>query len=158
MLKYRATKTCDKQIYPTEAVEDNIFYVIYENLRIQKGITDYVFVVPGYAKTFKQQLNDFMHRLQQSYADSLSAHTAIITFAWGDQSVGQFYYKGKRSANRAANDFSIFQHMLEVFLADSAFFAENPNDLSIYLLCTSMGNQLLKRYLIKREKQGIGKS
>ena len=55
----------------------------------------------------------------------------------------------------AANDFSIFQRMLEDFLSDSAFFANNPNDISLNLMCTSMGNQLLKRYLIKREKQGI---
>jgi hypothetical protein len=155
MLKYRATKTCDKKVYPTAAVDSNIFYTVYKNLRIDKGITDFVFVIPGYAKTFKKQLNDFMYRLQKSYADTLSERTAIITFAWGDQSVSQFYYKAKRSANRAANDFAIFQHMLEDFLGDSAFFAQNPDDLSIYLMCTSMGNQLLKRYLIKREKQGI---
>lgn len=155
MLKYQASKTCDKKIYPTAKVEDNIFYRIYDNLRIKKGITDFVFIIPGYAKTFKKQRTDFMYRLQKAYADTISGKKAIITFAWGDQSVSQFYYKGKRSANRAANDFSIFQHMLEEFMSDSAFFAKNPNDLSIYLLCTSMGNQLLKRYLIKREKQDI---
>jgi esterase/lipase superfamily enzyme len=136
-------------------VDSNIFYTVYKNLRIDKGITDFVFVIPGYAKTFKKQLNDFMFRLQKSYADTLSEKMAIITFAWGDQSVSQFYYKAKRSANRAANDFAIFQHMLEDFLSDSAFFANNPNDLDIYLMATSMGNQLLKRYLIKRERQGI---
>lgn len=155
MLKYQASKTCDKRVYPTEEIEDNIFYGIYQNLRIKKGITDFVFIIPGYAKTFEKQRTDFMYRLQKAYADTVSEKKAIITFAWGDQSVSQFYYKGKRSANRAANDFSIFQHMLEDFLSDSAFFAKNPNDLSIYLLCTSMGNQLLKRYLIKREKQAI---
>ena len=96
-----------------------------------------------------------MFRLQDQYAETLKASTAIITFAWGDQSVAQFYYKGKRSANRAANDFAIFQHMLESFLSDSIFFPEHPNDVSYKLVCMSMGNQLLKRYLIKREKQGI---
>lgn len=155
MIKYRATKTCDKKVYPTAPVDSNIFYMVYDNLRIDKGITDFVFIIPGYAKTFKKQRTDFMYRLQKSYADTLSEKTAIITFAWGDQSTGQFYYKGKRSANRAANDFAIFQHMLEDFLADSAFFANHPNDLEFFLMCTSMGNQLLKRYLIKREKQGI---
>ena len=155
MLKYRASKTCDKKVYPTEAVDNNIFYKIYDALRINKGIKNFIFVIPGYGKTFEKQLTDFMFRLQKVYADTLSEKTAIITFAWGDQAVSPFYYKGKRSANRAANDFSIFQHMLEEFLADSAFFAHNPNDLSLNLICTSMGNQLLKRYLIKREKQGI---
>jgi len=155
VLKYRATKTCDKKVYPTAKVDSNIFYMMYDALRLKKGITDFLFVIPGYAKTFEKQLNDFMFRLQRAYADTLSKNTAIITFAWGDQSVSQFYYKAKRSANRAANDFAIFQHMLEDFLTDSAFFAENPNDLRIHLLATSLGNQLLKRYLIKREKQGI---
>ncbi len=155
ILKYMATKTCDKKVYPIGPVENNVFYTIYDNLRIKKGIKNFVFVIPGYGKTFEKQLNDFMFRLQKVYADTLSANTAIITFAWGDQAVSPFYYKGKRSANRAANDFSIFQQMLEDFLSDSAFFANNPNDISLNLMCTSMGNQLLKRYLIKREKQGI---
>jgi len=155
MLKYQATKTCDKGIYPTAYVEDNIFYRIYENLRIKKGIKEFVIVIPGYAKTLDNQLNDFMFRLHTTYGDTLYEKMALITFAWGTQSVSQFYYKGKRSANRAANDFSIFQQMLESFLSDSAFFETHPRDITVNLMCTSMGNQLLKRYLIKREKQGI---
>ena len=39
-----------------------------------------------------------------------------------------FYYKGKRSANRAANDFAIFQHMLESFLSDSVMILVNRKD------------------------------
>lgn len=156
LLKYRATKTCHKREYPTEFVEDNIFYGIYEVLRLERDIRNLIFVVPGYAKTFKEQLKDFMFRLQKSYSDSLKGSTAVILFAWGDQSIAQFYYKGKRSANRAANDFSIFQQMLESFQGDSAYWEGRSNDLSYSLMCTSMGNQLLKRYLIKREKQGIG--
>ncbi|MCD4711224.1 MAG: alpha/beta hydrolase [Bacteroidales bacterium] len=155
LLKYRAAKTCDKKVYPTEHVEDNIFYEIYNNLRLKRDIRNLIFVVPGYAKTFDEQIKSFMFRIQQSYSDSLKGSTAVVLFAWGDQSMGQFYYKGKRSANRAANDFSIFQHMLESFQADSAFFEGKPNDLSYTLLCTSMGNQILKRYMIKRERQEI---
>ena len=155
VLKYQATKTCDKQEYPTEFVVDNFFYKIYYDLRVRKGIRDIIIVVPGYGKTFNNQLTSYMFRLQEEYADTLRFSSAIITFAWGDQSVAPFYYKGKRSANRAANDFAIFQHMLESFLSDSLFFEEHPNDVSFKLVCISMGNQLLKRYLIKREKQGI---
>ena len=44
LLKYQVSKTCDKKVYPTEAVEDNIFYGIYENLRIKKGIKSFVFL------------------------------------------------------------------------------------------------------------------
>ena len=153
--KYTASKTSHKKVFPTEHVEDNIFYGIYEHLRIRRGIHNFVFLVPGYGKTFKDQIHDFMFRFKQSYSDSLRGSTAVILFAWGDQAVAPFYYKGKRSANRAANDFSIFQQMLESFQADSAFFKGRPRDLSYTLFCTSMGNQLLKRYLLKREKQHI---
>lgn len=153
--KYIATKTCAKKVYPTEYVEDNIFYGIFENLRIKRNIRNLIFVVPGYGKTFDQQINDFMFRLKQSYSDSLQGSSAIILFAWGDQSVAPFYHKGRRVASRVANDFSIFQQMLESFQADSAYFKDKNNDLTYTLVCTSMGNQLLKDYLIKREKQGI---
>ncbi|MEN8201687.1 MAG: alpha/beta hydrolase [Bacteroidota bacterium] len=155
IIKYQANKTCFKREYPTEPVPDNIFYTVYEDLRLKRGIQNFIFVVPGYAKTFEKQLNDFMFRLDKTYEDTLHHKTAIIMFAWGDQSVSQFYHKGKRSANRAANDFAIFQHMLEDFVTDSAFFAEHPRDVAFSLVCTSMGNQMLKRYMIKREKQGI---
>ena len=133
----------------------NIFYGIFENLRIKRNIRNLIFVVPGYGKTFDQQINDFMFRLKQSYSDSLQGSSAIILFAWGDQSVAPFYHKGRRVASRVANDFSIFQQMLESFQADSAYFKDKNNDLTYTLVCTSMGNQLLKDYLIKREKQGI---
>lgn len=155
LLKYRATKTCDKKVYPTEHVENNIFYEVYENFRLKRDIRNLIFVVPGYGKTFDAQIKSFMFRIQKSYSDSLKGSTAVVLFAWGDQAVAPFYYKGKRSANRAANDFSIFQQMLESFQADSTFFKDKPNDLSYTLLCTSMGNQMLKRYMIKRERQGI---
>lgn len=154
-LKYQATKTCHKSVYPTDFVEDNIFYKVYEDLRLERGIHNIVFVIPGYGKTFKKQVNDFMYRMQETYYDSLRGSTAMILFAWGDQSLAPFYYKGRRSANRAANDFAIFQQLLESFQNDSAYFADKPNDVSFTLVCSSMGNQLLKRYLLKREKQGI---
>ncbi len=154
-LKYRANKTCHKSVYPTDFVDDNIFYQVYEDLRLERGIQNIVFAVPGYGKTFKKQVNDFMYRLQETYYDSLRGSTAMILFAWGDQALAPFYYKGKRSANRAANDFAIFQQLLESFQNDSAYFADKPNDVSYTLVCSSMGNQLLKRYMLKREKQGI---
>jgi hypothetical protein len=155
LYKYIATKTCDKKDYPTEFVENNIFYGIYENLRIKRNIRNLIFVVPGYGKTFDKQIHDFMFRFKQSYSDSIRGSAAVILFAWGDQSVAPFYHKGKRAASRAANDFSIFQQMLESFQADSAYFKDKYNDLTYTLICTSMGNQLLKKYLLKREKQGI---
>ena len=155
-LKYQAGKTGSLDIYPTEPVQDNFFYSIYENLVVDKGVQSLIFVIPGYGKTFKQQLNDFMFRIDRNYTDSMGGNMAIVLFAWGDQSVAPFYHKGRRAANRAANDFSIFQHMLEDFQTDTTYMEAHPAVVSYSLLCTSMGNQLLKRYLIKREKQDIG--
>ena len=54
ILKYMATKTCDKKVYPIGPVENNVFYTIYDNLRIKKGIKNFVFVIPGYGKTFEK--------------------------------------------------------------------------------------------------------
>jgi len=154
MLKYRATKTCSKKRYPTEPVENSFMYKVYEDLRINQGIRNFVFIIPGHAKTFDKQINDYMFRLQHNYADSLKS-TAFITFAWGSESLAPLYYRGQRASDRSANDFSIFEHMLESFLADSAFWKEHPFDISLKLICTSMGNELLRLYLIKREMQGI---
>ena len=152
--KYLAAKTGSKKQFPTEPVENNFFYQVYQDLRIKNGIRNFVFVIPGHAKTFDKQLHDWMFRLQNAYADSLRS-SAFITFAWSSESIGPLYYRGQRAADRSSNDFAIFQHMLESFVADSSFWETHPFDISIKLVCTSMGNELLSRYLIKREYQGI---
>jgi hypothetical protein len=154
MFRYGATKTCKKKEYPTEPVPQNFMYQVYRDLRIKMGIRNFVFIIPGHAKTFDAQLHDYMFRLQNNYADSLKS-SAFITFAWSSESIGPLYYRGQRAADRAANDFSIFQHMIESFVADSAFWKLHPFDISLKLVCTSMGNELLRRYLLKREMQGI---
>jgi hypothetical protein len=152
--KYLATKTCSKKTFPTEPVDNNFLYQVYQDLRIENGIRNFVFVIPGHAKTFEKQLHDWMFRLQHSYADSLR-NTAFITFAWSSEPIGPLYYRGLRAADRSSNDFAIFQHMLESFVADSSFWERHPFDISIKLVSTSMGNELFRRYLIKREYQGI---
>jgi hypothetical protein len=152
--KYVATKTNGKKRFPTSPVENNFLYQAYQDLRIKNGIKNFVFIIPGHSKTFDKQLEDYMFRVQRSYADSLET-SAFITFAWSSESIGPLYWRGQRAADESSNDFSIFQHMLESFMADSAFWENNPKDISIKLICTSMGNELLRRYLIKREYQGI---
>jgi hypothetical protein len=152
--KYRATKTCSKKQFPTEPVDNNFFYQVYQDLRIENGIKNFVFIIPGHSKTFDKQLEDYMFRVQRSYADSLVS-AAFITFAWSSESIGPLYWRGQRAADESSNDFSIFQHLLETFMTDSAFWENHPKDISIKLICTSMGNELLRRYLIKREYQGI---
>lgn len=153
LIRYRA-KNCSA-FYPRDKVENNIFYKIYGDLRIKKGIKKFSIVVPGYSHTFDEQLHKYMFRIKGNYADSVQDKAAHILYAWGDEWRPYRYYSAKTSAKRGANDFAIFQHMLEEFLSDSVFFSNFPKDISFYLTCTSMGNQLLKKYLMEREKQGI---
>ncbi len=96
-----------------------------------------------------------MYGIKHKYADSLKNEATVILYAWGAEWRAYRYLGGRRSVRRGANDFAIFQHLLEDFLSDSAYFATRPKDLYITLTCTSMGNQLLKEYLMEREKQGI---
>jgi len=154
-LFYRATKTAGKKEYPTKGVTNNIFYDVYDKIRVDRNINHLVILVPGYGKTFKTQTQNFMKRVRKRYSDSLSRDAAFATYAWATESDFLFYFRGKRISKRGANDFAIFQHMLEEFQADSAFFESHPNDLSIHLVCLSMGNRLLKYYLKQRVKQGI---
>jgi hypothetical protein len=153
LIKYRAQNTGN--VYPVDDVENNIFYKVYEDLRIKKGIKKISITVPGYSHTFKDQVNTFMKRLKENYADSTHDQAALILYAWGDEWRPYRYYRAKSSAKRGAADFAIFQHMLEDFLSDSAYFKTHPKDIDLYLTCTSMGNQLLKDYLLERESQGI---
>jgi hypothetical protein len=153
-LKYKATKTIPKNQYPTEPLTDNFFYKIYSDLRLKEDVRNFVIVIPGMKNSLQDQLNSYMFRLQRAFADS-SATAAFITFAWGDQVAVPFFNEAIRSADRAANDFSIFQNMLESFLADSVFFQNNPDDISFKLVCMSTGNELFNSYLINRKKQKI---
>jgi len=153
VIKYRAYDPDEP--YPVEKVENNILYKIYEDLRIKKGIKKFSITIPGYSHTFKDQVNTFMRRVKENYGDSVQNRAAFILYAWGDEWRPYRYYRAKGSAQRGANDFAIFQHMLEDFLSDSLYFASHPKDFDIYLTCTSMGNELLKKYLLERERQGI---
>ncbi|MEN8228193.1 MAG: alpha/beta hydrolase [Bacteroidota bacterium] len=155
LLKYQATKTCAKDVFPTEAVENNMFHRILYDLIVSKGIKRINFIMPGYSKTFKDQVYNYMYRMEEQYGDALQENTLFVLFAWGTEAAPQLYYRAKRSANKASNDFAIFLHLLEDVQADSAFNAKYMEDVKINLVCMSMGNQLLKRYMIKREQQGI---
>ena len=49
LIKYRAQNTAD--VYPVDEVENNIFYKVYEDLRVKKGIKKISITVPGYSHT-----------------------------------------------------------------------------------------------------------
>jgi hypothetical protein len=153
LIKYRAFDPDES--YPVDKVENNIFYKIYEDLRIKKGIKHFSFIIPGYSHTFKSQVHKYMRSLKENYGDSVDNKAAFILYAWGNEWRPDRYFRARRSAQKGANDFAIFQHMLEDFLSDSVYFASHPKDISIYLSCTSMGNELLRKYLLKRERQDI---
>jgi esterase/lipase superfamily enzyme len=152
-VKYRAENTANE--YPTEKVEGNIFYKIYHDLYVNKGIRQFFIVIPGYSKTFHKQVYDYIFRLKQIYADTLAQKTVILTYAWGNEWRAPLYYSAKRSSKKGAHDYAIFQHMLEDFLTDSVFFKKHQSDFTINLMCSSMGNQLFKNYLKEREKKQI---
>ena len=152
-LKYRAENRSRQ--YPTQPVENNFLYKALRNIRANHGITRFYFVIPGYSKTFETQVYDFMYRLKTTYGDSLRNSTAIIMYAWGDEWRPYRYYSAKVSAKRGGNDFAIFQHMLDEVLSDTTYVRNYLNDVEVNLVCTSMGNQLLKKYLQSRAKQEI---
>lgn len=141
--------------YPTGDIKQNIIYNIYEHQRLEKGIKNFYILVPGYGKSFKKQVYSYMKRLKSNYGDSLFNKAIILTFAWADESDAYRYYNALRVSKRGAADFSIFQHMLDEFISDSVYFQTHPKDITIYILFSSMGNHLFKKYLEVREAQNI---
>ena len=63
----------------------NFLYKVYEDMVLEKGIRHFEIMIPGYAKTFSNQRYDFMKRLKEVYADTLSYKVAFITYAWADE-------------------------------------------------------------------------
>lgn len=153
IVNYKAKNTSDK--YPTGAVEHNFFYDIYEYQRLELGIKNFYFIVGGYGKTFDKQVHSYMKRFKEYYGDSLLKGAALVTFAWGTENDAYQYYNAVRKSKNGAADFAIFQHMLDEFMSDSVYFETHPNDLTIDILFSSMGNDLFKNYLEERKKQNI---
>lgn len=152
-VNYRVINVSDK--YPEDPIKNNVFYQMYQNSRMDRGIRNFYFVVGGYGKSFKTQVNSYMRRLKTNYGDSLFNDAAIVVFAWGTEDKAYRYYNALRASKRGAADFAIFQHMLEDFVTDEKFFETHPNDLTISILFSSMGNEMFRQYLINREKQNI---
>jgi len=132
--------------YPTDKIDFNPFYTFYEQQRIKRGIKNFYFVVGGYGKNFQKQVHSYMKRIKAAYADTLFKKAAIIVFAWGDEGHAWRYYNGVRASKRGAADFAIFQHMLDEFVSDTTYFKTHPNDLTIDIAFSSMGNYLFKEY------------
>ncbi len=141
--------------YPDTTIEHNVLYDFYEHQRIDHGIKNFYFVVGGYGKTFNKQVSSYMQRLKSYYGDTLFTKASIIVFAWGDEDHAYRYWNGVRAARRGAADFSIFQHMLDEFVSDSAYFRTHPKDYTFSILFSSMGNYLFKDYIEERQSLNI---
>ena len=135
--------------------EQNFLYKIYEDLVVKKGIRRFVIVIPGYAKTFSDQRFNFMKGLKENYQDSLINEVAIITYAWADEWRAYKYHNAKKSAGESAVDYFLFHHLLSSMMRDTSFMNNKPYPFNVGLLCTSMGNELLKRFILQADQAGI---
>jgi esterase/lipase superfamily enzyme len=152
-LNYKAVNLSDK--YPSGEINHNIVYDIYEYHRLERGIKNFYIIVGGYGKSFKKQVHSYMKRLKSHYGDTLFNKAVIVTFAWGTENDAYQYYNAVRKSKKGAADFAIFQHMMDEFISDSVYFQTHPNDLTIDILFSSMGNDLFKEYLETRKTQKI---
>ncbi len=152
-VNYRAINLSDK--YPTEPIKHNLIYEIYEYARLKRGIKDFYIVVGGYGKSFNKQINSYMQRLKNKYCDELFGKASITIYAWGTEEDAYQYYNAVRKSKNGANDFAIFQHMLEEFISDTEYFKTHPDDFKLNIMFSSMGNNLFKEYMERRAQQGI---
>ncbi len=141
--------------YPTEKLSYNFLYDFYRYHRLERGIKNVYIVVGGYGKSFEQQVHSYMQRLKTNYGDSLFEKAIVAVYAWGTEDNAVKYYRAVRESKNGAADFAIFQHMLDEFVSDKEFFSKNPNDFKFTILFSSMGNNLFKEYLERREAQNI---
>lgn len=135
--------------------EENFLYQVYEDFVIKRGIYHFEILIPGFAKTFTGQRQNFMRRIKEVYADTLANRVAFITYAWADEWRPYKYHKAKKSATAGAYDYYLFHYLLQNFMQDSAFFANNPADFTVGLTCLSMGNELLKRFILLADEHGV---
>jgi len=141
--------------YPTEKLDYNFMYDVYKYHRLERGIKNFYTIVGGYGKSFEKQVHSYMKRIKTAYGDTLFDKALISVFAWGTEDDAYQYYHAVKEAKKGAADFAIYQHMLDEFVSDSAFFANNPRDFKINIVFSSMANKLFLEYLEQREKQGV---
>ena len=120
---YKATNLSEK--YPTGNLEYNFFYDVYKYHRLERGIKNFYTIVGGYGKSFEKQVHSYMKRIKAAYGDTLFNKALISVFAWGTEDDTYQYYHAVREAKKGASDFAIYQHMLDEFMSDTAFFENN---------------------------------
>jgi hypothetical protein len=134
--------------------EENFLYKVYKDLVVKKGVRHFEIVIPGFAKTFSDQRYNFFRGLKENYQDSLINDLAIIFYPWADEWRAWRYHKAKKSAEESAVDYFLFHNLLSGMLQDSIFMKE-ARPFTVGLTCTSMGNELLKRFVLKADERGI---
>ena len=150
---YKTVNLSDK--YPTEKLEHNFMYDLYKYYRLEWGIKNVQIIVGGYGKSFEKQVHSYIKRIKATYGDSLLNKALISVFAWGAEDDAYQYYNAVRASKNGAADFAIFQHMLDEYMSDSVFWANNPKDFEIDISFSSIGNKLFLEYMERREQQGI---
>jgi hypothetical protein len=152
-IKYRASY--QGRLFFDVPREQNFLYKVYEDLVVKRGIRHFEIVIPGYAKTFSDQRKNFMMGLKESYQDKLIRDVAIITYPWADEWRAYKYHGAKQSAEDGAMDFFLFHHLLSSMMRDTSFMNNTTHEFTVGLLCTSMGNELLKRFVLMADEAGI---
>jgi len=152
-IKYRASY--QGRLFFDVPREQNFLYKVYEDLVVKRGIRRFEIVIPGYAKTFSDQRKNFMMGLKESYQDKLIRDMAIITYPWADEWRAYKYHGAKKSADEGAEDFFLFHHLLSSMMRDTSFMNNITHKFTVGLLCTSMGNELLKRFMLHADEAGI---
>ncbi len=134
--------------------EENFLYRVYQDLVVKKGVRHFEIVIPGYAKSFSEQRYNFFKGLKESYQDSLINDLAIIFYPWADEWRAWRYHSAKKSAGESAADYFLFHQLLSNMMLDSSFL-QSAQKFTVGLTCTSMGNELLKRFVIQADQRGI---
>jgi hypothetical protein len=134
--------------------EENFLYKVYQDLVVKKGVRHFEIVIPGYAKSFSDQRYNFFKGLKENYQDSLINDLAIIFYPWADEWRAWKYHKAKKSAEEGAVDYFLFHTLLSSMMMDSSFL-KDAKKFTVGLTCTSMGNELLKRFVLKADQYGI---
>lgn len=150
---YKVINLSDK--YPTGRLEHNFMYDLYNYYRLECGIKSVQIIVGGYGKNFRKQVHSYIKRIKATYGDTLFNNAIISVFAWGNEDDVHQYFHALRASKNGAADFAIFQHMLDEYMSDSVFWANNSKDFEIDISFSSIGNKLFLEYMERREQQGI---
>jgi hypothetical protein len=154
MIKYRAHNTSDA--YPVDKVENNIFYKVYDDLRIKKGIKHISITVPGYSHTFESP-GEYIYATRENVLWRFNGLKWLRSYYMPGAMNGDLTATtGQRVLPNVGRMISpSFSTCWRISYRIACSLPPILKTSPLFLTCTSMGNQLLKEYLLEREKEGI---